>query len=130
MNHEKLLRDLSMLPAPQRRAVLEEILRIEGQPEIKPGQAIQAIAKIAAAAARTTRKRASDRQTDRARRVLVGARLPRKVAEMAEYCAAAREISLYAWVSDAIKAAILRDAPELAQYLEPPAGAPPTERSE
>jgi len=55
---------------------------------------------------RTRRKRASDRATDSRRRVLVGARVPRALAERVKDAARNKDVSVYRFIVDIIKAAV------------------------
>lgn len=51
-------------------------------------------------------KRSSDARTDRARRVLVGARVPRAFADRCKVAADRERVSLYRWVVSALTAAL------------------------
>ncbi len=69
---------------------------------------MEKIIEIAVERDRANRKRASDRETDRRRRVLVGAHVPRKLAQRARDTARARGISMYRLMVD-----MLEQLPEL-----------------
>ena len=59
--------------------------------------------RLAAARRRTQLRQDSDRMTDPARRILVGARLPRPLAEQYRACAAGHGLSLYRFVCNALE---------------------------
>ena len=61
-----------------------------------------ALLNMVEATARATGKRQSDRMTDSARRMLVGARIPRQMAEDCRQAAQASGRSLYRFVLDAL----------------------------
>ena len=52
---------------------------------------------------RAAMRAASDRETDKDRRLLVGARLPRPVAEKYRKCARDKDLSLYRFVCNALE---------------------------
>ena len=89
------------LPPAEQQGVIEalRLLAAETDPE-----AYQAGLRIIKTYARVVRKRASDHATDHARRVLVGARVPREDAARYRAAAHALDISLYAWVHQALDA--------------------------
>jgi hypothetical protein len=64
---------------------------------------LERIIEIAVERDRANRKRASDRETDRRRRVLVGAHVPRKLAQRARDTARARGISMYRLMVDMLE---------------------------
>ncbi len=64
------------------------------------------VAAIVAAMDRSRRRKASDRATDRRRRVLVGARVPRELAEQVRRAAQARGVSVYRFIVDIIREAV------------------------
>ena len=68
--------------------------------------ALDLLAAVQDARARTARNRAADRETDARRRKLVGARLPRAVADRVTAAAAAEGLSVYEWTRNAIMAAL------------------------
>lgn len=61
------------------------------------------LVRLAAARQRTSARSESDAKTDHARRVLVGARLPRQTAERYRECASAHGLSLYRFVANALE---------------------------
>ena len=61
------------------------------------------IKRLAQARARTAQKAASDARTDRARRTLVGARVPRELAEKVKEAAEERGVSVYRLVVELLE---------------------------
>ena len=61
------------------------------------------VERLAQARRRTAQRQESDAETDKGRRLLVGARLPRPLAEKYRACAKARGISLYRFVCLALE---------------------------
>ena len=61
------------------------------------------LVRLAAARQRASSRSESDAKTDHARRILVGARLPRQTAERYRECAAAHGLSLYRFVANALE---------------------------
>lgn len=59
--------------------------------------------RLAKARRRTALRQASDAETDQGRRILVGARVPRPLAERYRAAATARGISLYRFVCNALE---------------------------
>lgn len=107
---------LDRLPAEERRAAKRALLRLGGDGLAGRGtvprvRAVEAAGDIIRAAARGHGKRASDKETDRRRRVLVGARVPRERATRYQEAAAVQGLSLYAWVMAALERAA-QDAEE------------------
>ena len=80
----------------QERAVLQDAMDY-GQ---VPPAVLQ---RLAVARRRASGKAESDARTDHARRILVGARLPRETAERYRSCAAAKGLSLYRFVCNALE---------------------------
>lgn len=78
------------------RAVLVEAV---GRGQVPPA----VLQRLAAARRRASSRAESDARTDHARRILVGARLPRETAERYRECAAAHGLSLYRFVSGALE---------------------------
>lgn len=72
------------------------------------------VSNIVIARGRAARKKQTDKRGDAKRRVLVGARLPRCIADRCSAAAAAADQSLYAWTRSAILAAL--DAAENTDY--------------
>lgn len=70
---------------------------------------MKAISQLLISARRRQQRRTSDRATDHTRRLLVGPRLPREVAEDYRKAAQARNISLYQWASQALAAQYRRE---------------------
>jgi len=110
-------------PARERAAVLRQLERT-------PAGSREAAARMAlacrAAALRTRAKARSDHDTDAARRVLVGARLPRTTAERVQRAAARRGVSVYAWTRWAIEQNLAQEeASILGADPDPPMEAEP-----
>ena len=61
------------------------------------------LVRLAAARRRASARADSDARTDYARRVLVGARVPRRTAEKYRKCAAAHGLSLYRFAVEALE---------------------------
>ena len=66
-----------------------------------PGTQKHDLLTVLVAARRHDQRRESDRATDSARRLTIGARLPREVAERYRAAARAKGLSLYSWVWEA-----------------------------
>ena len=66
------------------------------------------IERLAAARRRTCQRADSDASTDLGRRLLVGARLPRPLAEKYRACASSHGLSLYRFVCSALEREYLR----------------------
>jgi len=94
-NWERFREDLFLFSAVE-RAVLLAALEA-GQ--VKPGLLVR----LAAARRRTCQRADSDAVTDQARRILVGARLPRETAEKYRACASEHGLSLYRFICNALE---------------------------
>lgn len=92
---ERLKEGLALFPAAERAALLQAMR----DRQITPA----ALVRLAAARRRASQRADSDAKTDRARRILVGARLPRETAEKYRECAAAHGLSLYRFVCNALE---------------------------
>lgn len=88
------------LPVDERRAASGALKVVRGT----PGE--DALCDVLAARRRTEQRRQSDRLTDSQRRRLVGARVSRAVAEMCKDAAANCGLSLNAWTTRALMAAL------------------------
>lgn len=111
--YRRIVEALDRLPAEERRAAKRALLRLggdglAGRGTVPKVRAVEAAGDIIRAAARGHGKRASDRETDRRRRVLVGARVPREQATRYQDAAAGAGVSLYRWVLDALNDAATR----------------------
>lgn len=109
----RLMVAIDRLPADERRAAKRALLRLgkdglAGRGTVPRVRAVEAAGEIIRAAARGHGKRASDRETDHRRRVLVGARVPRAQATRYQDAAAGAGVSLYRWVMDALNDAATR----------------------
>lgn len=110
-HYNAILRAIDRLPTPERRAARKAMLSLDRR-QISQPRAIEAVGEVVRAAARGHAKRASDQETDRRRRVLVGARVPREAADRYRAAAAARGVSLYAWAAAALADAAEREEAE------------------
>ena len=92
---ERFKADMDLFSADE-RAILMAALRGHQLPPYL-------LIRLAKARRRTVQRADSDAETDRARRVLVGARLPRILADKYRECAASQGISLYRFVCNALE---------------------------
>ena len=99
----KFRRDVEKLTADERKAVAGLMRGVAAitQPKTRV-RLVRAVADVAAAGARATGRRRSDRKTDTARRVTVGARLRRETAQLYRDAAEASGRTLYRFVVDAL----------------------------
>lgn len=117
-----ILTALDRLPADQRRAAARAMLRLRGSGTVvSRSRALEVVGDMVRAQARTNARRISDARTDAARRVLVGARVPKADADRYRAAAAAAGISLYAWTKAALDAHADRppDEPDRHQRRRP-----------
>ena len=89
----------------ERDALQAAMLMAREIPGGKGMSIVDQLVDMAIARARTGRKRDSDAQTDRKRRQLVGARLPRHQAERCRACARLEGESVYRFVCSALERA-------------------------
>ena len=89
----------------ERDALQAAMLMAREIPGGKGMSIVDQLVDMAIARARTDRKRDSDAQTDRKRRQLVGARLPRHKAERCRACARLEGESVYRFVCSALERA-------------------------
>lgn len=89
----------------ERDALQAAMLMAREIPGGKGMSIVDQLVDMAIARARTDRKRDSDAQTDRKRRQLVGARLPRHQAERCRACARLEGESVYRFVCSALEQA-------------------------
>ena len=87
--------DLALFSADERAVLLDAL---EGG-RVSPALLIR----LAQARRRTCQRAESDAITDRGRRILVGARLPRPLAERYRACASEHGLSLYRFVCNALE---------------------------
>ena len=97
---ERLKEGLALFPAAERAALLQAMRDRQIPPAV--------LVRLAAARRRTSQRANSDARTDHARRLLVGARLPRQTAERYRECAAGQGLSLYRFVCQALEREYLR----------------------
>lgn len=83
-------------------AILKALDQALQLPERDAERVAEAIQNIAKAARRDAKKRQSDERTDKVRRVLVGARIPRKEAERCRSCARNMGESMYKFAFTAL----------------------------
>lgn len=105
---ERVSAALEHVSARERSEIVRAIDRIKPDRELDEYLALSVVADVILAQERTRRKRQSDRRTDRARRTLVGARVPRAFADRCRAEASLRGMSLYAWVVWALEGALER----------------------
>ena len=106
-NVHRLKRDMDRISAAERAAILSALRQSTRiRRAATRGRMMDCLREIARASARTAGRRASDRRTDRDRRVLVGARVPREMAERCRAAARERGISLYRFVIMALERAL------------------------
>lgn len=72
---------------------------------------VEAVALLLESGRRRRQRRNSDAKTDHERRLLVGPRLPREIAEQYRAAAEARHLSLYSWAAQALAAQYRRELP-------------------
>lgn len=103
------------LPIDEKRAATQALALVRGE------LAEAALFEVLWARHRTEQRRRSDRATDAQRRRLVGARVPRELAERCKWVAESQGISLNAWVTKALKNALQANEPkyETPQKLTP-----------
>lgn len=82
---------LRELPRDAQSAAIELLTKL-------PNHQKHTLMNVLTAARRHDQRRESDRATDTARRLTIGARLPREVAERYRAAARAAGLSLYSWV--------------------------------
>lgn len=101
---EKMAPFVRGLPADERKAVTSAAVAFS-VPQIPRRTALRKLERIVYSIHRTEERRKSDRETDRRRRLLVGARVPRDLGEKYREMAAARGMSLNKWVALALEKA-------------------------
>lgn len=113
---ERLRRAAAVLSADERRA-LADALRAAYALERGSADMVARLERVALAAERSGRRKASDRKTDGARRRLVGARIPIEDAERCANCARLEGVSLYRFVVRALWDACVEAETAAAQRL-------------
>lgn len=103
--HQKTLAALAILPPDERREARKALLSLSGRGPVARARALEAAEDIILARARTIHRAASDKVTDKKRRMLVGARVPKADAARYRRCALEDGVSMYAWVVAALDAA-------------------------
>lgn len=102
--YRRIADTIKALPADERAAAMRSIRYIQRRKSITQAKAVDCVVDIIGARARAEARRKSDRKTDAKRRVLVGARVDRELAERCRAAAEAQGVSLYRWVTDALNA--------------------------
>lgn len=101
----KVIESIKALPA-QERAKVQRAMKTLGRRGHSVAASLEAGQDIVTAYSRIAAKRISDTRTDQARRVLIGARVPRPMAQECRAAAETQGISLYAWVMTALVQAL------------------------
>ena len=96
MNEERIKEGFRLFSA-EERAAIEDALDA-GNPSVE-----DLVLRLCLARRRADQRWRSDMTTDRARRLLVGARVPRRTAEKYRKCAAAHGLSLYRFAVEALE---------------------------
>ncbi len=95
--YERFKEAFDLLSADEQRAVLQAV-----ETSSRPSDVVA----IVMAIDRTRGRRFSDRATDARRRVLVGARVPRELADKVKLAAQEKGVSVYRFVLDTISDAV------------------------
>ena len=95
--NEKRIKEGFRLFSAEERAAIEDALDA-GNPSVE-----DLVLRLCLARRRADQRWRSDMTTDRARRLLVGARVPRRTAEKYRKCAAAHGLSLYRFAVEALE---------------------------
>lgn len=91
------------LPVDERKAALDALRYLqERKGTINHVDGLRLLLDVYMARARSEQRRSSDRVTDRKRRTLIGARVPRKMADDCRRAAFDEGLSLNAWVTKAL----------------------------
>lgn len=96
---------IAAMSTAEREALEAAMLTARAIPGGKGVSIIEQLVSMTVARARTGRKRDSDAQTDRRRRQLVGARLPKHQADRCRACARLEGESVYRFVCSALERA-------------------------
>ena len=96
--------DFAAFSADEARAWQKALKTARALPDVEDAAIMErCLAAVLLARQRAGRRRESDARTDHARRTLVGARLPREVADKYRSCASAHGLSLYRFASNALE---------------------------
>ena len=106
--YERTAEAISRRPQAEQEKIRRAILSLREERFTSRQRALDVACDIVLAGDRTLRKRNSDDATDRRRRILIGARVPREFAERCREEAETRGLSLYAWVIWALDAGLKR----------------------
>lgn len=98
LTDKQLTRALSVFPPQQREQARSLLLSIRGRGSIPEAEALQMACSCILVGSRAVGKRLSDRRTDKNRRTLIGARVPRDLADQCKAEAERRGMSVYRWV--------------------------------
>ena len=85
----------------EKRRISGALRRLPRRGHVPVSRALDVAQEIILAGDRTLRKRESDTRTDRARRILIGAKIPRDVADLYKTQAQEEQISIYRWAVNA-----------------------------
>lgn len=102
---ERFKAGIAAMSTAEREALEVAMLTARAIPGGKGVSIIEQLVEMAAARARTEAKHRSDAQTDRRRRRLVGARLPKHQADRCRACAKLEGESVYRFVCSALERA-------------------------
>lgn len=106
---ERFKRGITAMGADERAALHKALeAAVHLQSPVERAELVGLITDIGAAKGRAMARRESDRRTDRQRRRLVGARVPKLEAERCRRCAELEGVSLYRFMVEAIEAACVR----------------------
>ena len=110
----KTVHNVGRMSPKERQAMADLMRQVNRLKRKKDRQALtERVMALANARAQTQQKRVSDRRTDRQRRTLVGARIPREEAERIQEIAQQTDRSVYRLVLDALEAELNRTEGEV-----------------
>lgn len=98
LSEKQLTRAMSVYPPTEREFVRSAAMRALERPRLTQGEVAELIETLILAGSRAVGKRLSDRRTDKNRRTLIGARVPRDLADQCKAEAERRGMSVYRWV--------------------------------
>ncbi len=97
---------LMKFPPNEREKIRRVLSTLGGSSYVSTWWAGEVAKAVVVSGGRALSKRSSDARTDRARRVLVGARVPRAFADRCKAAADRERVSLYRWVVSALTEAL------------------------
>ena len=89
--------------AAEKQRITRALRRLPRRGPVSVSRALDVAQDIILAGDRTLRKRESDTRTDRARRILIGAKIPRDTAEIYKTQARKEGVSMYRWAVNAFQ---------------------------